>query len=77
MIILLYAQRPVNKGLRLDYFVCSKAFFDGKLPAGQSKRAGKRKETRSSVAVHDCFLLDAATVGLSDHCPVGLVLRTA
>lgn len=29
----------------------------------------------TSGCLHDAFVLDEATVGLSDHCPVGAVLR--
>lgn len=51
--------RPINRGLRLDYFVVS----EGLAADGPGLR------------LHDCWLLDQATVGASDHCPVGLVLR--
>lgn len=43
---------------------------------GSSQRKQKKGGGNDrSVTVHDCFQLDKATVGLSDHCPVGLVLR--
>lgn len=52
--------RPPNKGLRLDYFICSNAMFE---QAGSDK-GGK---------VYDAFTMPDATT-CSDHCPVGLVL---
>jgi exonuclease III len=60
--------RPVNCGIRLDYFICSPSLFpsatasnDGKVPA---------------IRVHDSYILHQDTVGASDHCPVILVLAT-
>lgn len=50
--------RPLNRGMRLDYCLASRTLVDGK---------------RGSV--HDAFVLDQDTVGVSDHCPVGVVLR--
>ncbi|CAM9332080.1 unnamed protein product [Pylaiella littoralis] len=94
--------RPFNKGLRLDYFICSSSMFEeeeettgagsaGPAPGGKGggkKRNGgggrgaekkKKKETAETkkMVVHDCFILEEATVGLSDHCPVGITLRSA
>ena len=51
--------RPVNKGLRLDYTLASKSLFDE--PEGTSK-----------LLVVDAFILDK--VMGSDHAPVGMVL---
>ncbi|CAM9187761.1 unnamed protein product [Ectocarpus sp. 12 AP-2014] len=48
--------RPVNRGMRLDYCLASRGLVGGD-------------------GVHDAFVLDRDTVGVSDHCPVGLVLR--
>ncbi|CAN0083680.1 unnamed protein product, partial [Hapterophycus canaliculatus] len=62
--------RPENKGLRLDYFVAA-----SKAAAARGKRGGLKQGTTGAVVVHDCFVLDAATPKLSDHCPVGLTLR--
>eukprot|EP00903_Cladosiphon_okamuranus_P013530 g12602.t1 len=50
--------RPVNRGMRLDYCLASRALVNGE--------AGN---------LHDAFVLDRATVGVSDHAPVGVVLR--
>lgn len=50
--------RPLNRGLRLDYFVVS----EGLVGSGPGLR------------LHDAWILDQATVGASDHCPVGLML---
>ncbi|CAN0436810.1 unnamed protein product, partial [Ectocarpus sp. 13 AM-2016] len=48
--------RPVNRGMRLDYCLASRGLVGGD-------------------GVHDAFVLDMDTVGVSDHCPVGLVLQ--
>eukprot|EP00752_Nemacystus_decipiens_P009130 g8154.t1 len=50
--------RPVNRGMRLDYCLASRALVSGE--------AG---------TLHDAFVLDRDTVGVSDHAPVGVVLR--
>ena len=51
--------RPRNRGLRLDYFAAStRVVFDEK----------------EKVAVTDGFILDALTVGASDHAPIGVTL---
>lgn len=50
--------RPVNRGMRLDYCLTSRALVSGE--------AG---------TLHDAFVLDRDTVGVSDHAPVGVVLR--
>ncbi|CAM9202037.1 unnamed protein product, partial [Laminaria digitata] len=50
--------RPVNRGMRLDYCLASKTLANG-----------------DCGVVHDAFVLDRDTVGVSDHCPVGVVLR--
>lgn len=46
----------------------------GKNTGGQKMKMAKA--STPEVVVHDCFQLEAATVGLSDHCPIGLVLCT-
>uniref|UniRef100_A0A7S1WYZ2 Endonuclease/exonuclease/phosphatase domain-containing protein n=1 Tax=Tetraselmis chuii TaxID=63592 RepID=A0A7S1WYZ2_9CHLO len=51
--------RATNRGLRLDYCVLSD---------GLTKTAGE------GLRLHDCWILDKATVGASDHCPVGVAL---
>jgi exonuclease III len=64
--------RGPNKGIRLDYFICSNDMFpaaDGSAEVGETK-AGKR-----TVQVHDSYILHADTVGSSDHCPVMLVVK--
>lgn len=48
--------RPVNRGMRLDYCLASRGLVGGD-------------------GVHDAFVLDRDTVDVSDHCPVGVVLR--
>lgn len=100
-------QRPVNKGLRLDYFICSSSMFEegttgaeasgtadtavagakgggkkksGGVGGGAAKKNNNKKTMTAAtkkMVVHDCFNLDKATVGLSDHCPIGITLRPA
>jgi len=53
--------RPVNKGLRIDYAVVSKRLLPGEAPASGPK-------------IFDAFHLDRECVGLSDHCAVGVTL---
>jgi exodeoxyribonuclease III len=50
--------RPVNKGLRLDYFLCTENLFD----------------ENSKMKIEDSYILHDDTVGCSDHCPVILIL---
>jgi len=56
--------RPFNRGMRLDYFLASRNMMRGK---GEGKKGVPR--------VLDSFILDQATVGLSDHAPVGVLLE--
>lgn len=42
---------------------------------GKRKGGGKKAKAATGVVVHECFILDKATVGLSDHCPIGITLR--
>lgn len=51
--------RPDNKGLRLDFAII----------ASQDLKGGR------GVKVHDSFILHEATVGYSDHAPIGVVLE--
>ena len=94
--------RNVNKGLRLDYFVCSKDLIssndsDGvteEIPSAVSRvksakfNDAKRRNISSTIRneaqtgeiinclrVYDCFDLPMDTKGLSDHCPVILILK--
>ena len=41
--------------------------------AGEAGEAGEAGGPR--LCLHDSYVLDQATVGVSDHAPVGLVLR--
>mmetsp|Transcript_11854 Transcript_11854/g.33457 ORF Transcript_11854/g.33457 Transcript_11854/m.33457 type:complete len:408 (+) Transcript_11854:131-1354(+) len=54
--------RPDNKGLRLDYFVVSQQLCANVSPGD------------ARIGVHDCWILSDATVGASDHSPVGVLL---
>jgi exonuclease III len=76
------ANRPHNKGMRVDYFLCSADMFH--LP----QRKGDREEGGASAAaqclsvnrrpphpeVFDTYILPDA-VAYSDHCPIMLVLK--
>lgn len=53
--------RRYNRGMRLDYCLASDALI---FP-----------ERGCLPRLHDAFVLDADTIGISDHCPVGCVLR--
>lgn len=55
--------RPVNRGMRLDYCLASPRLVNGDFANGDVG------------CVHDAFVLDQDTVGVSDHCPVGVVIR--
>jgi exonuclease III len=78
--------RPVNKGLRLDYFMCSKSLFavqqmgrteeDAK-GAAEEREGGTARNVDDvpSPGVVDSFILHEDTVGVSDHCPIMLVMK--
>ena len=51
--------RPVNRGLRLDYALCSERLLDG----------------ASTPQVYDAFILADESLGLSDHCAMGFSLN--
>ena len=64
-------------GLRLDYFVCSAPLCRGL--GVQAKEAEEEAEETveadgGAVRVHDTYIVHEATVGVSDHAPVGLVI---
>lgn len=121
--------RPSNKGLRLDYFICSKDMFrkeekeetmtlmikddDDDVGNGVDADVIDKEDTRRTVSivtatstiassqvtshngdgdviattnttttttfkspiVYDCYIIHQDTVGVSDHCPVMLVLQ--
>lgn len=73
--------RKDNRGLRLDYFVCSGDLFPPR-PAALDDVAGKDQPPAAAVAspaaslqVVDSFIVHDETVGCSDHCPIGLVVK--
>jgi exonuclease III len=74
--------RPDNKGLRLDYFVCSRSLSAGVAPAqnetaqaavGAAEEAAVSEEA-TVYRIADSYCLPDATK-TSDHCPVALVLE--
>lgn len=85
--------RPVNKGIRLDYFICSNDLF-GSIDQSSASTADEEivsaEDTTTSVplapisqsdcpfpCVYDSYVLPNETVGCSDHCPVVLVLQVS
>ena len=79
--------RPVNNGLRLDYFVCSESLFStssssSSLSSSSSassvtgqKRSAATADAPPTVAVVDSYILHTETEGYSDHAPVVLILQ--
>lgn len=68
--------RPVNRGMRLDYCLASRALVVGSGGGAEGNgEAGGGGEWGGRGVLHDAFVLDRDTVGVSDHCPVGVVLR--
>jgi exonuclease III len=63
--------RPFNRGLRLDYFLASAAMAPG---GAGGAGAGASGDDATIPRVHDAFICDADTNGVSDHAPVGVVL---
>ncbi|CAE7498519.1 ARP, partial [Symbiodinium microadriaticum] len=75
--------RPVNKGLRLDYFMCSHSLFCeqqrgvGSSEEGECTGDGvqRRVDDVPVPGVLDSYILHEDTLGCSDHCPIMLVMR--
>ena len=76
--------RPVNNGLRLDYFICSENLFDTTTTSPSSsssssatgrKRSADTAITSPTVSVVDSYILHKETEGYSDHAPVVLILQ--
>ena len=71
--------RTVNKGLRLDYFLCSHDLF----PHEDSDRGDsienneecKSDDMKQSLEVLDSTILHRDTLGCSDHCPILLTFK--
>jgi exonuclease III len=58
--------RPVNKGLRLDYFVVSRSLLPNKTNEEDSSNQVESKALQisdSNILFNDC-------IGSSDHCPI-------
>lgn len=69
--------RPVNKGLRLDYFICSERMFPQRIATTEVEqcRTAVNYDTLPTPGVYDSYILPTDTVGCSDHCPIALVLK--
>jgi len=71
--------RPVNRGIRLDYFICSKSMFPSSVGV-EGAASGARTIVKSTSpvtkpTVRDSYILFEDTVGLSDHAPVVLTIE--
>lgn len=66
--------RPVNKGLRLDYFMCSRSMFPAVPPTEENAEAKQDDVKNEDVRVLDSTIIFEGTEGCSDHCPVLLSL---
>ena len=64
--------RKDNRGLRLDYFVCSGDLFPPRSAASDDVAVAS---PAASLQVVDSFIVHDETVGCSDHCPIGLVVK--
>jgi exodeoxyribonuclease III len=70
--------REVNKGIRLDYFICSNSMapdYDKEVNEGEMRRQVVLNKSYNHPTLHDTYILDTDTIGSSDHCPVVLVLQ--
>jgi len=72
--------RPGNRGLRIDYFMCSRSLFPpGESPSEESqndnKEGAESQNDNKVVEVLDSSILFDDAVGCSDHCPLLLTLR--
>ncbi len=63
--------RPLNRGLRLDYFLVSR-----ELAGGESAATAAKAPPHGAVSLRDSYISDL-TVGVSDHAPVVLDLTLA
>jgi len=75
--------RPENKGLRLDSFIITSDLLppkpdtstDTTMEKHVKEENGINGDKRNHLAVYDTYRLEEATVGVSDHCPIGFILR--
>jgi exonuclease III len=75
--------RAWNRGLRLDYFVCSSALFPH-LPkdaadveaevSGGGSGVVRVPDALEKPVLWDSFIVESQVPGVSDHCPVGAVV---
>ena len=67
--------RQGNKGLRLDYFVLSKQMAEGVEPRDANEpNVDQGKPQPGGPTLHDCYVLNETTQGVSDHAPIVLQL---
>lgn len=69
--------REVNKGIRLDYFICSNSMAPDhdKEVNNEDLRRQVLNKSFNHPTLYDSYILDTDTIGSSDHCPVVLVLQ--
>ena len=71
--------REVNKGIRLDYFICSNSMapdYEQEISKDTLRREVDSNKTYTHPILYDSYILDTDTIGSSDHCPVVLVLQS-
>lgn len=79
--------RPVNRGIRLDYFICSEDMIGSVRHVGSDAVEANSEDVSEArtlplplleefpiPGIHDSYMLHSDTVGISDHCPVTLVV---
>ncbi len=71
--------RPVNKGLRLDYFICSSNILPARTSVPSCENHSGRSEVETSMGenylIRDSYIIHDETVGCSDHCPIVLIIQ--
>ena len=73
--------RPENKGLRIDSFIVTPDLLPptSDICRGNSdeqKQVVSKVDGRKTLVVYDTYRLENETQGVSDHCPVGLILKS-
>jgi exonuclease III len=66
--------RPENKGLRLDYFMCSRSMFPAPEAAEESSTPPVPLASERPI-VRDSSILHEFGIRCSDHCPISLSLQ--
>lgn len=70
--------REVNKGIRLDYFICSNTIapeYDKDNNDSDIRKKVIYSNDNHHPMLYDSYILESDTVGSSDHAPVVLILQ--